>query len=215
MEINVISSTLCLIGYFGNGKSSLVHSYINKLFSNNSESTIGMNYINKIIHGENYCINLNIWDTAGQERYAALLPMYTRDVDVILCVIDPTNKENSVEYIKKNLNFILEKRNESPPFSVHIVVTKIDSQKNENYKEFGENVKNIVENYLFKLNNDFTDVSLFFTSSKNFFNVEQPFLHSLERIYREKNKTFFINKQDPLLIKLENKNEPEKSRCYC
>ena len=113
-----------------------------------------MNYVNKTIYGQNYCVNLNIWDTAGQERYAALLPMYTREVDVLLCVIDPTNKENSIEYIKKNVKTLLEKRNENPPFSVHVVVTKIDSQKNENYKEFGANVQNIVENYLFKLNNE-------------------------------------------------------------
>lgn len=215
MDMNVISSTICLIGYFGNGKSSLVQSYVNNSFSNHSESTIGMSYINKTINRENFCINLNIWDTAGQERYAALLPMYTRDTDVILCVIDPTNREKSIEYLKKNLKFILEGRKDNPPFSVHIVVTKIDSQKNENYKEFGENVKNLVNNYLFRLQNNFTHCSLFYTSSKNFLNVDQPFLHSLERIYREKNKSYFIKKQDPLLIKLENNNEHDKSRCYC
>ena len=215
MDINVISSSICLIGYFGIGKSSLVNSFFNSSFSEHSESTIGMSYVNKIINGENYSINLNVWDTAGQERYAALLPMYTRDTDVILCLIDPTMKENSVEYLKKNLKFILEKRTNNPPYSVHVVVSKIDTQKNEDYKQFGEDVKTLVENYLFRLNIEYTDVSLFYTSSKNFLNVGQPFLHSLERIYREKNKNILLKKQQNQIIKLQNNKEQEKSRCYC
>jgi len=215
MDINVISSTLCLIGYFGIGKSSLVNSFVNNSFNKNSESTIGMSYVNKTINGENFSINLNIWDTAGQERYAALLPMYTRDTDVILCLIDPTMREKSVEYLKKNLKFILEKRTNNPPYSVHVVISKIDTQKNEDYKQFGENVKTLVENYLFRLNIEYTDVSLFYTSSKNFLNVEQPFLHSLERIYREKNKNILLKKQQSQIIKLQNNKEQQKSKCYC
>ena len=83
------------------------------------------------------------------------------------------------------------------------------------YKQFGENVRTLVENYLFRLNIEYTDVSLFYTSSKNFLNVEQPFLHSLERIYREKNKNILFKKQQNQIIKLQNNEEQQKSKCYC
>jgi small GTP-binding protein len=216
---NVIPSTICLIGYFGIGKSSLLSSFMFGTFNKNSESTIGMCYLNKLIKNENYNISLNIWDTAGQERYAALLPMYTRDADVILSVIDPTQEIESVNYINKVLNDVLEARTKNPPFGVHVVISKIDTQENlEKCEKIAKKVKLNIEDFLFRVNNTFTEVSLFYTSSKQNFNTELPFLESLEKIYREKNPIIPENKEkDPLLINVLNYNETlDKYSCnFC
>ena len=139
---NVVSSTICIIGHFGIGKSSLVSSFMFGTFSKETESTIGMCYLNKLIKNENYNINLNIWDTAGQERYAPLLPMYTRDADVILAVIDPTQEQHSINYVNKVLKNVLECRTKNPPFGVHVVISKIDTQDNlEKCEKIAEKVK--------------------------------------------------------------------------
>mmetsp|Transcript_29240 Transcript_29240/g.76601 ORF Transcript_29240/g.76601 Transcript_29240/m.76601 type:complete len:236 (-) Transcript_29240:824-1531(-) len=36
-------------------------------------------------------VRVQIWDTAGQEQYSSLLPMYFRNADVCICVIDGTD----------------------------------------------------------------------------------------------------------------------------
>jgi len=208
---NVVSSTICILGHFGIGKSSLVSSFMFGTFSKKTESTIGMCYLNKLIKNENYNINLNIWDTAGQERYAPLLPMYTRDADVILAVIDPTQEQQSINYVNKVLKNVLECRIKNPPFGVHVVISKVDTQDNlEKCEKIAEKVKENIENILFNTNNSFTNVSLFYTSSKQNFNTELPFLESLEKIYREKNPIIPQNEEkDPLLIHVLNNNETQ------
>ena len=35
-------------------------------------------------------VRVQIWDTAGQEQYSSLLPMYFRNADVVICVVDHT-----------------------------------------------------------------------------------------------------------------------------
>eukprot|EP00035_Acanthoeca_spectabilis_P004036 m.98062 g.98062 ORF g.98062 m.98062 type:complete len:231 (-) comp12417_c0_seq2:943-1635(-) len=40
--------------------------------------------------GRTDAVRVQIWDTAGQEQYASLLPMYFRNADVCICVIDCT-----------------------------------------------------------------------------------------------------------------------------
>ena len=42
-------------------------------------------------------ILFNVWDTAGQERYAPLLPMYTRNADVVVLVSRPDTKKAELE----------------------------------------------------------------------------------------------------------------------
>ena len=58
--MNVIQTTVCLIGSYGVGKSSLVTSYIYNKFNNNIESTIGMSFFTKLIKHNNYCIDFGI-----------------------------------------------------------------------------------------------------------------------------------------------------------
>ena len=41
-----------------------------------------------------YCIHLLLYDTAGQEKFRSLIPMYTRDANIILLVYDITNRDS-------------------------------------------------------------------------------------------------------------------------
>ena len=212
--MNVIMSTVCLIGSYSVGKSSLVTSFIYQTFKDNVESTIGMSFFTKLIKHDNYCIDLNIWDTAGQERYANLLPMYSRNANIILSMIDPTNTDVSYNYIKKNIAMILENRIKNPPYCIHIVVSKMDTQKNkENAENLAKNTYKFIKKTLKSLNS-FTNIHIFYTSSYNKINIEEPFVHCLERIYREKNEDFQEKSKetDKLLLYV---SEPEnKKSCY-
>ena len=213
--MNVILSTVCLIGSYGVGKSSLVTSYMYQTFNDNVESTIGMSFFTKLIKHCDYCVDLNIWDTAGQERYANLLSMYSRNANIILSMLDPTNPDDSYNYIKKNIVRILENRIKNPPYCIHIVVSKMDTQKNrENAENLAKKTHKFIKKTLKSLNNSFTNIHIFYTSSYNKINIEEPFVHCLERIYREKNENFQkkSNETDKLLLYVS--DTENKKSCY-
>jgi len=119
----------CIIGIFASGKTSLVASFVKKCKSVTNESTIGASFIvnyTKSNNGEN--IRLNIWDTAGQERFATLLPMYSRNADVIVFTIDPVNTD-TVSYIKKMMPMVMS----GSVIAIHLVVTKMDTQYDDKH----------------------------------------------------------------------------------
>ena len=119
----------CIIGIFASGKTSLAASFVKNKKSVTNESTIGASFIVNYTQTIGGCaIRINIWDTAGQERYAALLPMYSRNADVIIFTIDPVNPE-STSYIKKMLPLVMT----NSVIAIHLVVTKMDTQYNDEH----------------------------------------------------------------------------------
>lgn len=61
---------LILIGSAAVGKSNILLKYTKDQFSENSQTTIGVEYATKIITTANGSrIKFQIWDTAGQEKY--------------------------------------------------------------------------------------------------------------------------------------------------
>lgn len=95
MEKNIPMRIKCvLLGDSNVGKSSLVLRYIQKQFSEYSESTIGCAFNNTNIKYNNNTYKVDIWDTAGQERYRGLMPMYYRNADIVFLCIDLSEKDN-------------------------------------------------------------------------------------------------------------------------
>ena len=80
-----------ILGDSSVGKSSIINRYINKVFNDYNEPTIGAAFFTVII---NKNIQLEIWDTAGQERYKSLAPMYYRGSHAAFVVYDITNKNS-------------------------------------------------------------------------------------------------------------------------
>ena len=214
--MNVIPTTICLIGSYGVGKSSLVSSYIYNKF-NNIESTIGMSFFTKLIKHDNYCIDLSIWDTAGQERYSSLLSMYTRNANIILSMLDPTNPTDSYNYVEKNIVNVLENRINDPPYCIHIVISKMDTQKNkENAEKLAKKTYKFIKNLLKSQDNSFTTIEIFYISSYRFINIKEPFIHCLEKIYREKTENIQENtKETDRLLLYNSENELRKKCSHC
>jgi Ras-related protein Rab-5C len=168
----------CIIGIFASGKTSLAASFTKNKQSVANESTIGASFIvNYTRSSGGQALRLNIWDTAGQERYAMLLPMYSRNADVIIFTIDPINPD-SVAYIKKMAPAVVS----DMVVAIHLVVTKMDLQYGDaNAKELVDELKT----YFTNRHQDLI-ISDFYTSSMTCYNVEQPFITKCDEIIGRK-----------------------------
>ena len=78
------------------GKSCIINRFKNDTFTNEDyEATIGLDFQTKEkVQIDNQDIHLLLYDTSGQEKFKSLIPMYTRDADIILLVYDITSRNS-------------------------------------------------------------------------------------------------------------------------
>ena len=89
-----------IIGDSSVGKTSIVNYYLtNKM--KNTETTLGAIFwlIDKELENGDI-IKLNVWDTAGQERYNSLIPMYTRNSDIVILTFSLTDRVSFNNLVK-------------------------------------------------------------------------------------------------------------------
>ena len=108
-----------LIGESSVGKTSIICQFMDKIFQEDLQSTVGGTFNSKLIKcSTNKTLKLEIWDTAGQERYRCVTKMFYKDADVVVLVYDITNKI-SFEELK---NYWLEQVLESSPKNIMLVI---------------------------------------------------------------------------------------------
>ncbi|MFW9999034.1 MAG: Rab family GTPase [Candidatus Hodarchaeota archaeon] len=105
---------ICVAGSKGVGKSSLITRYVDDIFSEKTQQTIGVAFKRKEVKiKENLSIELNIWDFGGEEKYRILFPAYVNGAAAALLLYDTTNKrsldeiKNWVQIIDNNSNEII------------------------------------------------------------------------------------------------------------
>ena len=99
---------LIFLGDQSVGKSCILNRFMNDVFIEEYQATIGLDFQSKNVQIDNQDIHLLLYDTAGQEKFRSLIPMYTRDANIILLVYDISSKE-SFEHLPdwlKDLNNI-------------------------------------------------------------------------------------------------------------
>ena len=87
---------LIFLGDQSVGKSCILNRFMNDTFSEDYQATIGLDFQSKNFQIDNQDIHLLLYDTAGQEKFRSLIPMYTRDANIILLVYDIACKESFV-----------------------------------------------------------------------------------------------------------------------
>jgi predicted GTPase len=93
-----------IVGRHGVGKTSLIQAFMTpgSVSNKHTSPTIGAAVVNhkfKVAEGAEKRSHI-IWDTAGQERYAALIPMYTRNCDIIMLAFPATEEPQEAAVIK-------------------------------------------------------------------------------------------------------------------
>ena len=163
------SLKIVLIGESGVGKTSIISQFIDQIFQDDQQSTIGGTFTTKTIKCSNgKILKLEIWDTAGQERYRSVTKMFYKDANAVVLVYDITSKYSYEEL----QSYWIEQVKESCPKNIilAIIANKSDLVEHEQVDE-GEARKYAQElNALFAV-----------TSAKNNLGVEDLFLEIARR----------------------------------
>ena len=114
---------LIFLGDQGTGKSSILNRFVDDKFDETYQATIGLDFQSKNIQIDNQDIHLLLYDTAGQEKFRSLIPMYTREANIIILVYDISRKE-SFSHIPNWINELTNVKIEDIIFA--LVGNKID-----------------------------------------------------------------------------------------
>ena len=171
-----LDGKLVLLGDSGVGKSSIAMRYVNNVFSESFEVTIGGGYLQQIVRlKDGSSLKLDIWDTGGQERYRALLQLYYRDADAALITYDVTNARSleNCEY------WVNELRRTEENCILCLVANKIDVPAEER-KIDSKTAQEFVDKF---------GMIFFETSAKTGENINKVFETVSQEIVKKKNQT--------------------------
>jgi Ras-related protein Rab-1A len=90
---------LLLIGESRVGKSSIINRFSGDSFTDNTMSTVGVDFKNREMIIDDKPVKLQIWDSAGQERFRSIVTSYYRGAHGVMVVYDTTARE-SFEKVK-------------------------------------------------------------------------------------------------------------------
>jgi ADP-ribosylation factor-like protein 8 len=110
---------LCLVGLENSGKTTLLNVLANGQVVE-TLPTVGLNV--KLMKKEG--VKMKVWDLGGQERFRKEWPKYTSNSDVVLFVVDSSDRER-IPLAKKELHNLLEDNNLAGT-PILILLNKID-----------------------------------------------------------------------------------------
>lgn len=84
----MVKKKICMLGYYGVGKTSLVSQFVNHLFAEKYQTTVGVKINKKIVDVGGREVTLMLWDVAGEEDDAPVNLMHVRAVSGYLLVVD-------------------------------------------------------------------------------------------------------------------------------
>ena len=86
----MIKKKICVLGAFAVGKTSLIRRYVENLFSEKYQTTMGVKVGKKIVTVEGQTVDLILWDMAGNDQYHKIRTSYLRGASGYLLIVDKT-----------------------------------------------------------------------------------------------------------------------------
>jgi len=205
---------IVVIGAAGSGKTSIIKRFVLDEFSMTSESTVGVDFVYKVIENSGSKIHLSIWDVAGQERFGGITNSYYRNAVGALLIFDITQISTweQVDLWKDDLI----KKIESP-IPILLLANKCDLLNEIPSAVSDDQIKNWVD-----LHRDQGVVGWNKTSAKTKENIEGSFeFLVIENVFspmnKEKLNELKKGKKDVIIIdKRRDKNVSKKlEKCEC
>jgi Ras-related protein Rab-6A len=199
---------LIFLGDQGTGKSSILNRFVEDKFDSNYQATIGLDFQSKNIQIDNQDIHLLLYDTAGQEKFRSLIPMYTREANIIILVYDITRKDSFL-HIPSWINELTNVKIEDIIFV--LVGNKIDLNNERNVsfeegKKYAEDNNFIFEEVSAKTGENFPE--LFYNKIFEQINIKfKPGGQQMEQEINEIGKVKLNNNNN------ESNNKNERKNC--
>ena len=134
----VISQKVCLVGDFGVGKTSLIRQFVDRQFSDQYLSTVGVKISRKLVSipdNTQAQLQLIVWDIEGSTRFKAIAPTYLQGAKGAVIVADVT-RESSIQNLEDHVQLF---RSVCPKSSLIMALNKIDlMEDNERDEIFQE-----------------------------------------------------------------------------
>jgi small GTP-binding protein len=89
----MLQKKVCMIGAFATGKTSLVSRYVNGIYSDKYQTTVGVKIDKKIVNLNEESINIILWDIYGEDEFQHVKMSYLRGSSGYILVLDGTRRE--------------------------------------------------------------------------------------------------------------------------
>ena len=161
---------ILLLGDSKVGKTSLIMRFSDNVYNPVHITTIGIDFkIKTVTLSNEKQIKLKIWDTAGQERFRTLTNNYFKNAHGIIIAYDCTEKK-SYDGIKAWVEQI--KNNGKTSIPALILGNKCDLEDEKVVQE--KDGRDVAKSF---------GMDFFETSSKTGYNVQESFIHLVEKVY--------------------------------
>ena len=87
------SLKVVVVGESGVGKTCLLVRFVRDSFDEESQATLGVEFMSKIVQTQKHRIQLQLWDTAGQELFRSVTRGYYRGSVGALLLFDLCNRD--------------------------------------------------------------------------------------------------------------------------
>ena len=194
---------LLLLGDSSVGKTSILLKYISNKFDESSISTVGVDYMDKIIDYNKFKIKLQIWDTSGEEKFRTITKNFYRNADGLLVVFDLTKKE-SYDHIRIWIN---EAKENNDKLKTLLIGNKLDL-KDERIVAI-----DVAKQFAEKNNLKYIE-----TSAKDGTNINESFQAIIDLLFDGKSSEEILNefaKQDSPLLTVDDSMKVKKKKLCC
>ena len=194
---------LLLLGDSSVGKTSILLKYISNKFDESSISTVGVDYMDKIIDYNKFKIKLQIWDTSGEEKFRTITKNFYRNADGLLVVFDLTKKE-SYDHIRSWIN---EAKENNDKLKTILIGNKLDLKD--------ERIVTIDVAKQFAEKNNLKYIE---TSAKDGTNINESFQAIIDLLFDGKSSEEILHeftKQDSSLSVVDDSMEVKKKKACC
>ena len=147
IEHKEIKYKLIMLGDENVGKTSIINRFKNNEYSGTYEPTLGLDFQTKSIMIDNINVKLLLYDTAGQEKFRSLIPLYTKEANIILFIYDTTNYE-SYTNVEKWYDSLSNVNKEEA--IIFLIGNKIDLVEERKVKEEEAKIYAEGHNYIFQ-----------------------------------------------------------------
>jgi len=89
----MLQKKICMLGSFSVGKTSLVRRFVESIFDEKYQTTIGVKVDKKVVSVGREEVTLVLWDIHGEDVFQKMRMTYLRGMSGYLLVVDPTRRQ--------------------------------------------------------------------------------------------------------------------------